>query len=808
MKKLFALLCVSACMLASFAMASCSGENSDSSSYTITWKNGDEVIDTVAVEYGGTPVYNGETPVKAEDAQYVYTFKGWSPEITSVTGDATYTATFDGALKSYTITWKNGDEVIDTVAVEYGSTPEYKGETPVKDGDEQYVHIFKGWTPEITSVTGDATYTATFERKFRPYTITWKNGDEVIDTVTVEYGSTPVYNGETPVKDGDAQYVYTFKGWSPEVTSVTGDATYTATFDGELKSYTITWKNGDEVLDTVTVEYGSTPEYKGETPVKDEDEQHVYAFKGWTPEVKEVTGDATYSADWQITDKHLVVFIDAYGKETTQRVLSGNTVAPQEPIERTGYEFEGWFEVTDEGLAAEATDFENAVVDQDITFKAVYDAVGPLYEKPALVTENALISEKEYSFVQYGRDNDHPVSYSIESSAAVFADVGISDWKAISGNENTNTKFVVAATVKGGWTSAFTGFVFSTEDGKYLQLIIDRDNGIVLQSQNGVFTKGDGTPYGVWRSYLGKDETDELFDKTKDTRIAVKYDGNKNFIVYINGNEATSVNLRYSNVGDDASRRHYLAWGEGNTLRLGLNATNGLAVFTDWGYSTDEAEFSKYIWTLPVLEKDENPATITKGAYLIEGAEVENWNNGDHGNVKVNGDNWVNGGKQMNTKFSISATISADADEKNYKAGFVFTLNGSDYFAVLYNNEEKEIRIQASNGHYRDYGLGDTFDPAGTTMTLEYDGIQGMLLYFGEGENKKLVDLKNAFASGTVIFRFGYTKAADGGYGDNEHVTEALKESGGTLKAGLIVLDGTATFTDYSFNLIQQTPED
>ena len=488
--------------------------------------------------------------------------------------------------------------------------------------------------------------------------------------------------------------------------------------------------------------------------------------------------------------------------------MSGNTVAPQEPIERTGYQFEGWFEVTDKGLAVEATDFENEfVVTQDITFKAVYDAVGPVYEKPALVTENALISEKEYSFVQYGRDNDHPVSYSIESSAAVFADVGISDWKKISGEADTNTKFVVAATVKGGWTSAFTGFVFSTEDGKYLQLIIDRDNGIVLQSQNGAFEKDDGTPYGVWRSYLGKDDTDELFDKTKDTRIAVKYDGNKNFIVYINGNEATSVNLRFSNIGDDSSRRHYLAWGEGNTLRLGLNATNGLAVFTDWGYSTDEAEFSKYIWTLPVLAKDENPATITKGAYLIEGAEVENWNNGNHGNVKVNGDNWVNGGKQMNTKFSISARISADADE-NYKAGFVFTLNGLDYFAVLYNNEEKEIRIQASNGHYRDYGLGDEFNSDGTTMTLEYDGIQGMLLYFGEGENKKLVDLKNAFASGTVIFRFGYTKAADGGSGDNEHITEALKESGGTLKAGLIVLDGTATFTDYSFNLIQQTPED
>ena len=65
-----------------------------------------------------------------------------------------------------------------------------------------------------------------------------------------------------------------------------------------------------------------------------------------------------------------------------------------------------------------------------------------------------------------------------------------------------------------------------------------------------------------------------------------------------------------------------------------------------------------------------------------------------------------------------------------FKSGKVWE---SENYGALYelNNEEKEIRVQASNGHYRDYGLGDTFDPAGTTMTLEYDGIQGMLLYFG-----------------------------------------------------------------------------
>jgi hypothetical protein len=65
--------------------------------------------------------------------------------------------------------------------------------------------------------------------------------------------------------------------------------------------------------------------------------------------------------------------------------------------------------------------------------------------------------------------------------------------------------------------------------------------------------------------------------------------------------------------------------------------------------------------------------------------------------------------------------------------------------------------------------------------------------------------LKNAWTLSkgpAVIFRYGYTSdAADGGAGDNEHITVALRESSGTLKVGLVAMGGTATFTDYSFEL-------
>ena len=65
------------------------------------------------------------------------------------------------------------------------------------------------------------------------YTVTWKNGDTVLETDTdVAKDATPEYNGATPTKAGH----YTFTGWSPAVTAVTADATYTAQF----REHTIT----------------------------------------------------------------------------------------------------------------------------------------------------------------------------------------------------------------------------------------------------------------------------------------------------------------------------------------------------------------------------------------------------------------------------------------------------------------------------------------------------------------------------------------------------------------------------------------
>ena len=347
--------------------------------YTVTWKNGDTVLEMDEnVEYGTTPEYNGDTPTRAATAQYTYTFTGWVPTVSAVTGDVTYTAVFTETLNKYTVTWKNGDTVIKSEKVDYGDTPVYSGETPTKEGNAQYSYTFTGWDPEIAEVTGDVTYTATFTETVNTYTVTWKNWDgAVLETdESVEYGTTPAYNGETPTKAADAQYTYTFKGWDTEIAEVTGDVTYTATFDQTLNKYTVTWKNGDTVLETdENVEYGTTPEYNGDTPTKAADAQYTYTFKGWDPEIADVTGDVTYTAMFTKTvNTYTVTWKNEDGTELEkdENVPYGTmpsfdgTEPTKEADAQYRYTFKGW-------------DTEIAEVTGDVTYTAQYSATARVF---------------------------------------------------------------------------------------------------------------------------------------------------------------------------------------------------------------------------------------------------------------------------------------------------------------------------------------------------------------------------------------------------------------------------------------------
>ena len=354
--------------------------------YTVTWVNWDnkELEKDEDVPYGATPEYDGDAPTKAGNAQYSYKFTGWNPAVSPVTGDVTYKAQFEAVTNTYTVTWVNWDDTNLEVDedVPYGADPEYNGKEPTKAADAQYSYKFTGWNPAVSPVTGDVTYKAQFEAVTNKYTVTWVNWDnkELEKDEDVPYGADPEYDGEEPTKAADAQYTYTFKGWTPEVETVTGDATYKATYTKEANSYTLTYDlDGGEWENDTTYTYPK--KYNEEVEVKADPTKEGYTFAGWTSaEVKVVNGkftmpakNVTLTAQWKANIYKVTYDLDGGEWTETTNEFPYEYKATVEVIKtvptREGYKFSGW--------RSEEVTIENdafTMPAKDVVLKAVWEA--------------------------------------------------------------------------------------------------------------------------------------------------------------------------------------------------------------------------------------------------------------------------------------------------------------------------------------------------------------------------------------------------------------------------------------------------
>lgn len=175
---------------------------------------------------------------------------------------------------------------------------------------------------EPLEITENGTYTAPDGVDgYNPVTVAVTGGNDVRYVTfmnhdgTVEYGKKAVAVGDdcadpiargvfdTPTRESDVQYNYTFAGWATEVNGglnadalkeVNEDRTVYANFAAAVRYYTISFydSDGTTLLATKSVAYGSVPSY---TPTKD-----GYDFAGWEPELVAVTGEASYTATWTV----------------------------------------------------------------------------------------------------------------------------------------------------------------------------------------------------------------------------------------------------------------------------------------------------------------------------------------------------------------------------------------------------------------------------------------------------------------------------------------------------------------------------
>ncbi len=334
-------------------------------------------------------------PSKNGDAEWSYTFAGWEPAVGSVTGDATYKATYTAAKNKYTVSFVNhdGTKLIPDAEYEYGTTADKitKPGTPSRGGSAEWTYTFAGWDKEITAVKSDVTYKATYTKTKNKYDVEFVDEDgttplkvnysgQEVNSVKYDYGTAAadIVRPQNPEKAATPEYTYTFAGWTPAIADVTDDATYKATYSRAKNKYTIKFVdyNGD-VISSAEYEYGKTAAdiVRPSNPSRTATAEYTYSFSGWTPAIADVTGNATYTANYSATKNKYTVTWKNIGQiiETDTGVEYGTTPSYDGATPTKGadqqytYTFEGW-------------DPEVETVKGDATYNAKYNNTLNKYE--------------------------------------------------------------------------------------------------------------------------------------------------------------------------------------------------------------------------------------------------------------------------------------------------------------------------------------------------------------------------------------------------------------------------------------------
>lgn len=128
------------------------------------------------------------------------------------------------------------------------------------------------------------------------YNATLTLGDGTQENIAYTASNRAAKLDEVKAKLGTTDAQYTYSNDVPAELPYEEGKTYTET--RTLNKYTVTFKNyNGETLKTETLDYGATP-VAPETPAKPYDDDNHYTFKSWDKEIATVTGEVTYTAEF------------------------------------------------------------------------------------------------------------------------------------------------------------------------------------------------------------------------------------------------------------------------------------------------------------------------------------------------------------------------------------------------------------------------------------------------------------------------------------------------------------------------------
>ena len=148
--------------------------------YLIKFVDWDGVTISRTYYHAGDVVGIPTAPTKAATNTYTYTFAGWDKEVTTVTGAATYKATYTATYKEYTVVFKHSDGTIIAIQKLHWED-EIIPPVGVPDReDDKYIYSFFDWDPMVGAIClGNYEYTAVYTIIPKPPANGWFKADGI-----------------------------------------------------------------------------------------------------------------------------------------------------------------------------------------------------------------------------------------------------------------------------------------------------------------------------------------------------------------------------------------------------------------------------------------------------------------------------------------------------------------------------------------------------------------------------------------------------------------------------------------------------
>lgn len=188
--------------------------------------------------------------------------------------------------------------------------------------------FLKPLTKDSKVKNGDTVYVKWTINK---YTVTFMDGEKVLETFTnVTHGDT-VTAPEVPKKDGK-----TFKEWDKDFSKVTSDLTINAVYD--VDTFTVTFKDGEKVLETQTVEYEAAATAPDTARLSPPEGMH---FAKWDKDFSKVTESIEVSAVYELNE-YTVIFKNGETTLKTEMVKHGFAATAPNVYDTATKKFVGW----------------------------------------------------------------------------------------------------------------------------------------------------------------------------------------------------------------------------------------------------------------------------------------------------------------------------------------------------------------------------------------------------------------------------------------------------------------------------------